>query len=151
MGLALRGLAMAEQTKRYLRFRVGHQWYGIDVDNIIEVLNFMLLTELPGVAPDVLGLMTLRDMVMPVLDLRLRFGILNPALQLDSPVIAVHSSRGPIGLVVDDIDDLEDVQESQIAPHNDETTPYVTGFARLPDHLMLLLDASLLRTEVLVS
>ena len=141
---------MAESTRRYLRFRVGQQWYGIAVDEVIEVLSFMWLTELPGAPADVLGMMTLRDLVMPVLDLRLRFGLANASLQLDSPIIAVRTPHGPLGLVVDDVDDLERVSDEQIGSHEDETSPFVTGFARLPNHLLLLLDVSRLRAGIAV-
>ncbi|MBZ0303323.1 MAG: chemotaxis protein CheW [Anaerolineae bacterium] len=138
---------MPQANWRYLQFRVGQQWYGIDVNDVIEVLPFMWLTELPGTTADVLGMMTLRDMVMPVLDLRLHFGQPNALLQLDSPIIAVRSAHGPLALVVDDVDDLEHVSEEQIAAQNGDDSPYVTGFARLPNHLLLLLDVSLLRAK----
>ena len=139
---------MPESTRRYLRCRVGQQWYGIAVGDVIEVLSFMWLAELPGVPAEVLGMMTLRDLVMPVLDLRLRFGLTSAPLQVDSPIIAAQTSHGPIGLVVDDVDDLESISEAQIAPQEGDSSPYVTGFARLPDHLLLLLDVSQLRAEI---
>ena len=135
---------MPETTRAYLRFRVGNQWYGIDVDHVIEVLNFMMLTEIPGAAPDLLGMMTLRDMVIPVTDLRLRFGLSDVELAVDTPVIAVNTDHNPMGLVVDDVDDLATINTDQIASYQGNDSPYVTQVARLDDGLLLLLDLSLL-------
>ena len=139
---------MSETSASYLRCRVGHQWYGIDVDHVLEVLHFVMLTELPGTSADILGMMTLRDLVMPVLDLRLHFGLTDATLKLDSPIIAVRTDHGPMGLVVDDVDDIERVAKSQIASPEDKSSPYVTGFARLSNHLMLLLDVSRFRAQM---
>ena len=92
---------MTSTVQHYLSFRVGAQWYGIAVDAVVEVHYLMLLTELPRPRPNVLGMMTLRDTVFPVLDLRLYFGIPNPRYQLDTPIIALKTSSGILGLVAD--------------------------------------------------
>lgn len=139
------------QVNHYLSFRVGHQWYGIDVDNILEVMHFMTLTELPGTPPDVLGLLTFRGEVMPVIDLRLRFGTGDASLRLDTPIIGIHTPEGPLGLVVDDADDVEQVAASQISAKARTASPYVTSVARLDDRLLLLLDTGLLRAETQLS
>ena len=130
-------LAMTETI--YLRCRVGIQWYGIDVNHVIEVLNFMMLTELPGATADILGMMTLRNMVMPVLDLRLRFG-LSAALYRETPIVAVSVLQSPLGLIVDEVDELTTVAEQQFAPYEGEVSRYITGIARLSNSLLLLLD-----------
>ncbi len=134
-------------VRQYLSFRVGHQWYGIEVDHILEVLHFVALSELPGSLTDVLGLMTLREEVMPVVDLRLRFGASETPLSLDTPIIAVRTPHGPLGLVVDDADDVEEVTSEQTADGHRAVSPYVNGVARLSGRLLLILDTALLRAE----
>lgn len=130
-------------TQHYLSFRIGPEWYGVELDDIIEVLHFMALTELPAAPPDVLGLMVLRDTVMPVVDLRLRFDLPNASLTLNTPIIAVRTPHGPIGMVVDDVDDVEQVTE--FVQHHETLSPYVNGVAKLPTRLLLLFDTALLR------
>jgi purine-binding chemotaxis protein CheW len=132
-------------TQHYLSFRVGEEWYGIKLDRIIEVLNFMVLTQLPAAPPDMLGLMVLRDSVMPVVDLRLRFGLPDAPLTLNTPIIAVRTPHGPMGLVVDDVDDVEQVTE--FVQHNKTPSPYVNGVAKLVTRLLLLFDTDLLRSQ----
>ena len=131
----------------YLRFRLGYEWYGIEVGSVIEVLHFMTLNELPTSRPDILGMMRLRELVIPVIDLRLHFH-LDAVYSLNTPIIAVNTQAGPTGLVVDEVNDLERVDESQITPHDDYGSPYILGVARLPNSLLLLLEPSQLRTEI---
>jgi purine-binding chemotaxis protein CheW len=138
---------MSESTRVYLRCRVGREWYAINVDRVLRVLHLVALTELPDAGPDVLGLLTLPDRIVPVIDLRRRFGLAEASFRLDTPIVAVDTADGAIGLVVDEADDIESVDESQIAPYTEGVSPYVVGVARCPNHLLLLLDTSLLGTE----
>lgn len=135
----------------YLRFRLANEWYGIDVAYIIEVLPFMILTELPVPRPGILGMMRLRELIGPVMDLRLRFGLEHATYTLETPIIVVNVASTLFGLVVDDVDGLERIDPSQIQPHDGSTSAYVTGIARLPDHLLLLLDLPLLHGDLKIS
>lgn len=132
------------KAQHFLRFRVNGQWYGIPVENIIEVLQMLALSELPAAAPDVLGLMTVRDLVMPVIDLRRRFGRPDAPLRLDTPIIAVRVGKRPVGLVVDDADDVKRIEDSQIVPREGSESPYVIATARIDEKLLLLLDLNLI-------
>lgn len=133
--------------QQYLRVRLAHDWYGIDVSSVVEVLHLLALNELPASRPDVLGLMRLREMVIPVLDLRLYSG-LSATYTLTTPIIVANSSSGTIGLVVDEVDDLARVEASQISFQDVNASRYVSGVARLPNALLLLLDVSRLRDEI---
>ena len=135
------------KVQHYLRFHLGQEWYGIEVSSVVEVLHFMALNELPASRPDILGMMRLREWVVPITDLRLRFGL--PAIySLNTPIIVANTASGLIGLVVDDVDDLERISETQVTPHDTSASPYITGVARLSNYLLLLLDVSLLRAEI---
>ncbi len=136
-----------DKVKAYLKFRVGRELYGVNVEYVIEVLHLMALDALPAAAPDVLGLMTLRDTIMPVIDLRLRFGLPDAPLHVSTPIVAVQTANGPLGIVVDDADDVELVTKTQVG--NGAQSPYVIGVARLSDQLLLLLDTTLLHPDTL--
>jgi purine-binding chemotaxis protein CheW len=138
---------MRESTRVYLRCRVGREWYAIDVDSVRRVLHLVALTELPDASPDVLGLLTLPDRVAPVIDLRLRFGLADAPLRLETPIVVVDTPDGTVGLIVDEADDIETVDETQIAPFTDGVSSYIVGVARRPDQLLLLLDTSLLGAD----
>jgi purine-binding chemotaxis protein CheW len=140
---------MTDTSDSFLSFRVGPEWYGVDVDYITEVLHLVGLTELPGTAPDVLGLLTLRDSVMPVVDLRLRFNLPDAHLKLDTPIIAMRTTKGALGIVVDDVDDVEII--SGVMDYQGDETRYVKGVIRQDDKLVLLLDVDELYAETSIA
>jgi len=127
----------------YLSVRIGTQWYGIAVNYVIEVLQMVALAQLPATSPDVLGLMTLRDEVMPVIDLRLRFGITEAPITINHPIIALNANGTPFGVVVDDVDDVEVVDE--INQYHGHDSQYVDYVARLADRMLLILEVDQLR------
>jgi chemotaxis signal transduction protein len=133
--------------QHYLSCRIGREWYGIELAAVIEVLHFVALTELPGTPPEVLGLMTIRDLVMPVVDLRRLFGLPEAALTLDTPIVAVRAPEGAVGLVVDDTDNIENIQDEQVAVYDGVASPYVSGAIRLSEGLLMLLNLSALKLE----
>lgn len=150
-----------KESRNYLSFRVGHQWYGVDVTQVIEVLQMLALIELPGAAPEVLGLMIVRETVMPAIDLRRLFGLSEFSLRLNTPIIALWTDNsratmqvagkarketGAIALVVDEVDDVEYVAAEQCSRY-DGDSPYVMGVARLEGRLLLVLDTMRLNRE----
>lgn len=139
---------MLEAVNSTLTFRIGHEWYGVAVDSVIEVIHLVGLTDLPGTSQDILGLLTLRDSIMPVVDMRLRLGYGDASLRLDTPIIAIQTAHGALGMVVDDVDDVVTIRE--ISDYENAESPYVNAVARLGDRLMLLLDTAYLRQQVKV-
>lgn len=134
---------MNDNFYHYLSFRVGREWYGVDVKDIIEVLHLVALNEFP--AEDILGTMTLRDQVLPVIDLRQRFGLPSADLTLSTPIIAVRTTKGGLGLVVDEADNVEHIPHDKIIPYE---SAYTHQVARLERGLLLLLDTDQLENSV---
>ena len=137
---------MNQATRNLVTFRVGSQWYGIDVESVIEISHMVMLSEVPTSSPDVLGLITLRNVVMPIIDLRLRFGIAEPQFRLDTPIIAIHTPEGSTGIIVDEIDNVEYISPEQISADLGEAFPFIYGTAQLHDRLLMLLDLGVVGT-----
>jgi purine-binding chemotaxis protein CheW len=131
------------QRYAFLSFRVGQQWFGIDVESVFEVLPMLVLSDLPGAAPEILGLMTVRDMVMPVIDLRVRFGV-DALIRMDTVIIALTLSSGTVGLVVDDVDRVETVQQNEISLHETNLSPYISGVVRRDTSILYLLNTEII-------
>jgi purine-binding chemotaxis protein CheW len=138
---------MSGTTGVYLRCRLGREWYGIHTDQVYKVLQMTALTELPDSSPDVLGLLTLADSIIPVVDMRRRLNLPFAPLRLDIPIVVVMAPRGMVGLVVDEADDLEAIDASQIELAGSGLSRYVVGVAVCPDRLLLLMDTALLDAE----
>lgn len=135
-------------TQGCLSVRIGHQWFGIAIDSLIEVLHLVALTDLPAAPPDVLGLLTVRKQVMPVVDLRRRFGAEDTALHLDTPLIAVRTAEGTLGLVVDEAEDVVYYTAAQVADYDSKESPYIQAVIQRPEGLLLMLDTDCLRHEI---
>jgi purine-binding chemotaxis protein CheW len=138
---------MNQSAGVYLKCRVGREWYAIHVAQIVRVLHLVALTELPAADPDMLGMLTLPDRVAPVIDLRRRFRLTEIEYHLDTPIVAVNTPHGTVGLVVDEADDIETIGEEQLAPFTGTVSPYIVGVARSSDYLLLLLNTTLLGAE----
>lgn len=129
----------------YLTCRVGTEWYGIDVRSILEVVYLVDLNDVPASSPHVLGLMTLHQALIPVLDLRRRFVVPEAALTLRTPLIVVRTEPGQGAFVVDETDTIVslDVAHLESVPR-----PGVQGAVRLNQQTVFLLDAAALLHEV---
>jgi chemotaxis signal transduction protein len=126
---------------QYITARVGNMWYGIPLASVIEVLHLVALTELPEGGDDVLGLLTLRDHIMPVVDLRVRFHQLNVQLHLDTPIVGVRGGADKrVGFVVDEVDRV--VALSADTPIIATNSPYVAGAIQLESYVLLILDTA---------
>jgi purine-binding chemotaxis protein CheW len=114
----------------------------------MEVSYLMQLNELPVTDSSVLGLMTMRDEVFPVIDLRIRFGTTNPEYKLDTPIIAARSSHGIVGLLVDNADTVENVAETDTIAYQENNLPFLSGAVKLAQDVLLLLDLDQLTAKV---
>ena len=133
---------MASATTGYLVFRVGRECYGIGVDSVIEVLHLVALNEIPG--SDILGVMTLRNRTLKVFDLRHRFGLPDVRFSLTTPIIAVSTPQGAIGLVVDETDDVIQVAHEDVLPYSSNG---VEGSFRMEGRTILIMDMGQFVTE----
>ncbi len=96
----------------FLRFRVGHEWYAIDVTHVVEVLRLMAITPLPDAPPHVLGVITMRGQVVQVVDLRRYLSEAYTELNLSTPLVALRDNTGRLLLVVvDEVDDIVHLQD----------------------------------------
>jgi purine-binding chemotaxis protein CheW len=130
--MVTRGIPM---NRAFLTFRVGGEWYGLPVGNIIQVLHMIALNEIPG--SDIVGVMTLREQILPVIDLRQRFGISVPAFELDTPIICVNTEQRAFGLVVDEVDNVAHIAETDVNPYSVDC---IEGVFRLDGRTVFLIN-----------
>ncbi len=145
---------MAEKAHKYLSARIGSQWYGIEVEKVIEVLHLVAYTEAPALQNDILGLTTVRDEVMPLIDLRRRFGLKDAQLKLDTPVVAIREAHGLIALVFVDADRVERTVVRCCAAATScrysQQFPYIRAVAaNMRVRLLLLVDTARISEEML--
>jgi purine-binding chemotaxis protein CheW len=139
-------------TSQVLTFVIGEATYGIDIPCVQEIRGWSAVTRLPQSPAEVLGVLNLRGAIVPVLDLRLKFGSANVQY---SPitviiVVSVMSAKGPrdFGMVVDGVSDVIDIAPHDVRPAPDlgasATSACIRGLIQVAGHMVILLDIDLL-------
>lgn len=125
-------------------FRLGQEEYGIEITKVQEIILMGEITHLPQTPPYIKGLINLRSTVIPIVDLRLRFG-LPPQEPTEETRIMVVNVRGKIiGVIVDAVSEVLRISQEQIAPPPPTAAglgrEYLTGLVKLENRLLILLD-----------
>jgi purine-binding chemotaxis protein CheW len=140
--------AMADQEGKYLTFSMADEEYGIGILKIKEIIGMMPITTVPQTPEFVKGVINLRGKVIPVMDLRLRFGMeaIDYTDRTCIIVVEIEGTAGTvqIGVVVDAVSEVlnvngEDVEETPTfgAKLN---TDYILGMAKMDGGVKILLD-----------
>ena len=132
---------------KYLTFSLGNEEYGLPVMKVREIIKVMDITQVPQVAAYVLGVINLRGKVIPVIDLRRKFGFAAETHTERTCIIVVEvgaSSKVLMGVVVDAVSDVLNVAASEIdeTPEfgGQQTTDYLLGLAKVKGTVKILLD-----------
>ena len=140
--------AMADKEGKYLTFTLAEEEYGIGILKIKEIIGMLPITSVPQTPDFVKGVINLRGKVIPVMDLRLRFGM--PSIDYTERtciiVVEIAGSTGTIliGIVVDAVSEVLNIKGDDI-----EKTPtfgtklntdYILGMAKMEGSVKILLD-----------
>lgn len=127
---------------RFLSIEIQGEQFGIQLEKVKEVIAFPPITPTPGTPPYFLGLMRLRDLVLPVLDLRIRMNLV-PTLTHDTAVVICEVGAATVGIVVDIIHTVIAPDEKDIMPSPtavDGQSGFITSVIRRDQGLTLILD-----------
>lgn len=135
---------MSDLPSQFLTFSLGNEAYGIEILKVQEIKGYTAITVIPNTPRFVKGVMNLRGTVVPVVDLRMKFGM--PSMEYDkfTVIIVVTVNARVIGLVVDAVSDVLDVLPDSIelppdlGPGSDIS--HLTGLAKAGEQLVMLLD-----------
>ena len=120
--------ARTASAGEYLTFRLGAEEYGIALGAIQEIRGYQPPTRLAGAPTDVCGVLNLRGDIVPIVDLRTRFG-LDPRIDASTVIVVVNVSGRTVGVVVDAVSDAIGLASQDIRP-----VPALGGLASV-DHL----------------
>jgi purine-binding chemotaxis protein CheW len=140
--------AIAAAPQQVLTFSLGTENYGVDILRVQEIRGWAPVTKIPQVPPHVLGVLNLRGSIVPIIDLRVRFGLreaeFTPLTVIIVLSVKTSSGQREFGLVVDGVSDVVD-----IAPENLKETPnlgsqaavgFIQGLAIVADRMVILLN-----------
>jgi purine-binding chemotaxis protein CheW len=131
-------------TTQIVSFRLADEEYGIEITNVQEIILVGDITRVPQAPPYVKGLINLRSTVIPIVDLRLRFGLTEAPPSDDTRIMVVNVSGRVIGVIVDAVNEVLRISQEQIAPPPTTVAglgrDYLIGLAKLEKRLLILLD-----------
>lgn len=140
--------ASSAQPGKYLTFRLGGEVYGLAILKVQEIIGMMPVTRVPQMPESIRGVVNLRGRVIPVIDLRVRFGT-PEAVDTDITCIVVAqvlfgSGTVTMGVIVDEVREVADVTPDQISAMPTMgagiDTRFLTGVATTEEGVVLLLD-----------
>ncbi|KJV27207.1 chemotaxis protein CheW [Luteibacter yeojuensis] len=136
--------AVAEEAAQYLTVNLGSEEYGVDILAVREIRGWTPVTRIPQAPSYVLGVLNLRGAIVPVLDLRLRFGLTREEYTATTVCVIVMVAGRQFGVVVDAVSDVVEVAPSGIRPVPDMgttvDTEYLKGLTSVGERMVLLLD-----------
>jgi len=147
-----------QDTEQYLTFILGGEEYGVSILKVQEIRGWDSVTSIPNSPDYVLGVVNLRGIVAPIIDLRLRFNLDNADFDTTTVVVIVKAVQSDkertVGLVVDAISDVYNVGESELRDKPDFgstiATEFITGLAAIDEKMIILLDVDLLTNSGLL-
>ncbi|MGM0787505.1 MAG: chemotaxis protein CheW [Thermodesulfobacteriota bacterium] len=146
---------MAGLAGKYLTFLLEDESYGIEILKVQEIIGMQTITRIPRTPEYVKGVINLRGKVIPVIDLRLRFGIEAAEVSRKTCIIVVQVSKSDasvtMGIVVDEVSEVLEISSNEIEPAPSfgtrVETSFILGMAKTEDSVKILLDIDRIMSE----
>lgn len=130
-------------TQQYLTFTLGQVEYGIEILRVQEIKGYSAITPVPNTPAWMKGVMNLRGTVVPVVDLRVKFGLGSAEYDRFTVVIVVTVDTRVVGLVVDSVSDVLTIAAADVVPAPEMgegvDTSFLCGMAKSTERLTSLL------------
>ena len=136
---------------RFLTFSIGNETYGIEIENVVEIVRIQPITKMPEMPDYIKGIINLRGSIVPAMDIRLRFKKPEVDYTERTCVIVIHIGGMSTGLIVDCVSEVLTIPEEEIsaAPEiiSGERRGYIRNIGKTENHIILLLDCEKLLNE----
>ncbi len=145
----------APKAGKFLTFLMADEKYGLEILKVREIIGMMHVTPVPRTPAFVRGVINLRGKVIPVVDLRLKFGMEAKEDTQKTCIIVLHLERTAeettMGIIVDEVSDVLDIDPEQIEPAPvfgaDIRTDFVLGMGKVNQRVVTMLDIDRVLTE----
>ncbi|CAN7145446.1 chemotaxis protein CheW [Pseudorhodoferax sp. LjRoot39] len=144
--------ANATVAGEYLTFRLGQEEYGIDILKVQEIRGYEQPTRIAHAPSFLKGVVNLRGTIVPIVDMRLKFNCSQAEYNSFTVVIILHLRARIVGIVVDSVSDVLQLQADQIRPAPEVETSVdancIVGLGALSERMLILLDIERLMSGV---
>jgi purine-binding chemotaxis protein CheW len=138
------GSDAAQAGREYLSFVLGDAQYCIDILKVQEIRTYETPTRIANAPAFIKGVMNLRGNIVPIIDLRVKFGLAEPRYDSQTVVIVLNVAKRTIGVVVDGVSDVIVVPAADIKPPPELggalDMQYLQGLATVAGQMLILID-----------
>jgi purine-binding chemotaxis protein CheW len=131
-------------TQQFLTFKLAGEEYGVGILSVQEIRGWSAVTAIPHSPAWLLGVINLRGVVVPIIDLRIKFNIAKAEYNEFTVVIILNVGSRVVGVVVDGVSDVITLTPEQIKPApslgSNTDTSHIIGFGTLDDRMRILMD-----------
>jgi purine-binding chemotaxis protein CheW len=133
------------QADKYLSFRIGEESYCVGIRFVTEIIELQRISALPDMPPSVKGVINLRGSVIPVMDLRLRFGMAERRYDDRTCVVVADLRSMSIGFIVDTVEEVTEMAADDIGPaprlrSGSGEAKYISGIGKAGGKVKILID-----------
>jgi len=133
-----------DRSEQLVVFELANEFYGVDISAVNTIIRMQEITEIPRTPEFVEGVINLRGSIVPVIDLRKRFGLPVGDITKASRIVVVEAARQMIGMVVDAVVETLRLSSDAIEPPSPVVASldaeYLRGVGKQDDRLVILLD-----------
>lgn len=134
--------------EQYLTLRIGEAIYGIAIDKVREVVSYTVPSPMPNSSPYMIGVIKLRGRAVSVLDLRLKFGLTETVVTVDTCIIILELKEDGntilIGITADTVQQVAEFEEDDLEPApqliDGSSADWIKAMARFEDGFVVILD-----------
>jgi purine-binding chemotaxis protein CheW len=134
----------AARPREYLTFRLGEEEYGIDILKVQEIRGYEQPTRIANTPSFIKGVVNLRGVIVPIVDLRLKFNLGSAEYNDFTVVIILNLGSRVVGIVVDSVSDVMELAPEQIRPAPEVGASvegdFITGLGTLNDRMLILIE-----------
>lgn len=132
------------QEGKFLTFRLEAEDYGIEIRRVMEIIGIQKITPLPDLPVYFKGVINLRGKVIPVIDVRLKFGMTELAYHDRTCIIVTQMEDYEVGLIVDRVDEVIDIPADKIEQppriNRSSRSRYIQGMGNLGERVIIILN-----------
>ena len=134
----------AIRALEFLSFTLGQEEYGIDIQKVQELRGYDTVTRIANVPEHIKGVVNLRGIIVPIIDMRIKFNLGTPTYDQFTVVIILNIGGRVMGMVVDSVSDVITLKPEQIKPAPSMgsvlDTEYLMGLGTLDERMLILID-----------
>lgn len=139
------------QYGKFLTFNVDKEVFGIEIEYVTEIISMQTITKIPDTKEYIKGIINLRGRIIPVIDMRLKFGRQFAEYDDRTCIIVIDTDDMLVGLIVDQVKDVISISDENVAPPPNKKSgirnQYIRGIGKVDDEVKLLLDCKKLFSE----